>query len=223
MKPGILRFLDEFHANGIFPKGCNASFIALIPKVSDPQSLNEYRPILLIGCIYKIMAKLLANRLKKVMSDIIDERQSAFIGGRHLLHSVIIANEVVEEAKRGQKSCIMFKVDYERAYDSVSWDFLTYMLRRLGFCTKWIHWIEGCLKSVSVSILVNGSPTSEFIPQRGIRQGDPLAPLLFNIVAEALTGFMREAVDKKLFIEFLVGKNNVAVSILQYVDDTIFW
>ena len=169
------------------------------------------------------MAKLLANRLKKVMSDIIDERQSAFIGGRHLLHSVIIANEVVEEAKRGQKSCIMFKVDYERAYDSVSWDFLTYMLRRLGFCTKWIHWIEGCLKSVSVSILVNGSPTSEFIPQRGIRQGDPLAPLLFNIVAEALTGFMREAVDKKLFIEFLVGKNNVAVSILQYVDDTIFW
>lgn len=223
LKPDILRFLDEFHVNIIFPKGCNASFIALIPKVPDPQSLNEYIPISLIGCVYKIVVKLLANRLKKVMSDIIDERHSAFIGGRHLLHSVIIANEAVEEARRCQKSCLVFKVDYERAYDSVSWDFLTYMLRRLGFCTKWIHWIEGCLKSVSVSILVDGSPTSEFIPQRGIRQGDSLASLLFNIVAEALTGLMREAVYKKLFTEFLVGKNNVAVNILQYTDDTIYF
>ena len=117
----------------------------------------------------------------------------------------------------------MFKVDYEKAYDSVSWDFLSYMLWRLGFCPKWIQWIEGYLKSVSVSVLVKGSPTTEFIPQRGLRQGDPLAPLLFNIVAEALIGLMREVVDKKLFSGFLVGKNNVEVSILQYVDDTIFF
>jgi len=92
--------LDESYVNGIFPKGCNASFIALIPKVADPQNLNEYKPILLIGCMYKIVAKLLAKRLKKVLPIIIDERQFAFIGGRHLLHSVIIANEVVKEAKR---------------------------------------------------------------------------------------------------------------------------
>jgi len=97
------------------------------------------------------------------------------------------------------------------------------MLRRLSSCPKWIQWIEGCLKSASVSVLVNGSPSAEFIPQRGLRQGDPLAPLLFNIVAEALTELMREAVDKNLFCGFLVGKNNVEVSILQYVDDTIFF
>ena len=86
----------------------------------DPQCLNDYRPISLIGCIYKIVAKLLANRLKRVMPIIIDDRQSAFISGRHFLHSVVIANEVVEEAKRGRKSCLFFKVDFERAYDSVS-------------------------------------------------------------------------------------------------------
>jgi len=223
LKPDILQFLDEFHANGIFPKGCNASFIALVPKVPEPQSLNDFRPIPLIGCVYKIVAKLLANKLKRIMPDIIDERQSVFIAGRQLLHSVIITNEAVKEAKRGQKSCMVFKVDFERAYDSVSWDFLIYMLRRMGFCNKWIHWIQGCLKSASVSVLVNGSPTSEFIPQSGLRQGDPLAPLLFNIVVEALTGLMREAVNKKQFTEFLVGKNSIPISILQYTDDTIFF
>lgn len=222
LKPDVLRFIDEFHANGIIPRGANASFITLIPKVSDPHCLNDFRPILLIGCVYKIVAKLLANRVKRVMPSIIDECQSAFIAGRHLLHSVVITN-VVEEARRGKKLCMIFKVDLERAYDFVSWNFLSYMLRRLGFCNKWILWIEGCLKSASVSVLVNGSPTIEFVPQRGLRQGDPLAPLLINIVAEGLIGLMREAVKKQIYAKFLVGEKYVPVSILKYANDTIFF
>ena len=86
--------------NGIFSKGCNTPFIALIHKVSDPLGLSDYKPISLIGYVYKIVSKLLAKRLKKVMSSIIDGRQSAFIEGRHLLHGVLVANEVVEKAKR---------------------------------------------------------------------------------------------------------------------------
>ena len=168
--------------------------------------------------MYKIVAKLLANRLKKVMSFIIDEGQSAFIEGRHLLQSAVIANEVVDEARRSQKPCIVFKVDFEKAYNSVSWNFLVYMLRRLGFCTRWFQWIVGCLKSASVSVLVNGSPSTEFSPKRGLRQGDPLTPFLFNIVAEALNGLVREVVKRKLYSGFHVGSNRVEVSILQYAD-----
>ena len=185
--------------------------------------LNDYRPISLIGCVYKIVAKILTNILKKVLSDIIDERQTAFIKVRQLLHGVLIANEVVEEANRCKKPCLVFKVDYEKAYDSVSWEFITYMMTRSGFCPRWLKWIRGCLHSASISILVNGSPTTEFSPHRGLRQGDPLAPLLFNIAAEGLTGLMREAVNKTLFKCFLVGKNNEPVNILQYADDTIFF
>ena len=154
---------------------------------------------------------------------IIYERQTAFIEGRHLSHSTLIENEVIHEAKRSNKPCLMFKVDYEKAYDSVSWDFLLYMLRRMGFCDRWLSWIEGCLKSASISILVNGSSSSEFIPQRGLRQGDPLVPLLFNVAMEGLNGLLREAMEKNLFQGLLVGRNEMEVSILQYADDTIFF
>ena len=222
-KPDVLRFLDEFHANGALPRGCNASFLALIPKVADPHLLNDYQPISLIGCMYKIAAKLLAKRMKKVLPSIINEAQYAFIEGRHLLHSALIANEVIDEAKRSNKSCLVFKVDYEKAYDSVSWYFLLYMLKRTGFSHKLVKWIEGCMKSASISVLVTGRPTAKFLPQRGLRQGDPLAPFLFNVVAEVLTGLMRRAMEENLYKGFLVGSNSVPISILQYADDTIFF
>ncbi|XP_006595313.1 uncharacterized protein LOC114381520 [Glycine soja] len=111
--------------------------------------------------MYKVVAKLLANRLRNVLSGLIDERQSAFIKDRHILHGILILNEVVEEAKRRKKPAMVFKVDFEKAYDSVSWSFLDYMLVRLGFFLKWRKWITACLQSATISILVNGSPTKE--------------------------------------------------------------
>ena len=96
------------------------------------------------------------------------------------------------------------------------------MLHRMGFCLKWRKWISACLHSATISILVNGSPTKEFIPTRGLRQGDPLAPLLFNIVGEGITGLMREAVRKQLYKSYRVGKQKEPTNILQYADDTVF-
>ncbi|XP_068475153.1 secreted RxLR effector protein 78-like [Phaseolus vulgaris] len=157
---------------------------------------------------------MLYEQISKVIGKIIDVRQSAFIEGRGLLDSVLIANEVLEEYKRKRKSCIFFKVDYEKAYDSVKWDFIYYMLRRLGFCDRWIRWIKGCLESASVSVLVNGSPTREFLPRKGLRQGDPLAPFLFLIVAEGLAGVTREVEEKKLIDSLEVGKDKVKVNML---------
>jgi len=104
--------------------------------------------------LYKIISKALSLPLKKVIGKIIDVRQSAFLEGRGLLDSVLVANEVLEEYKRKRESCVFFKVDYEKAYDSVSWDFIYYMLRRLGLCDRRIRWIKGCLESALVSVLV---------------------------------------------------------------------
>ncbi|XP_057432616.1 secreted RxLR effector protein 78-like [Lotus japonicus] len=149
--------------------------------------------------IKKIVSKIISKRLKHVLSKLIDVNQFAFLGERNMMDSVLIVNEIVDEAKRKKKPTIIFKVDYEKAYDSVRWDFLLYMLRRMNFCDKWIKWIRGCLESNSVSVLVNGSPGPEFRMCKGLRQGDPLAPFLFLVVAEGLNGLFKKAVQLDKF------------------------
>ena len=204
------------------PKGCNASFIALVPKKRNSLGMEDYRHISLVACVYKIISKILANRLKSVLPKIIDYSQSAFIKERGLLDSILVANEVVEEYRAKNKRLAIIKVDYEKAYDSVSWEFLYYMMVRLGFCARWIGWIKECLESSTVSILVNGSPTKEFCPKKGLRQGDPMAPFLFLIVAEGLAGMVRQAVKKKLYYGVHVGSKAINVGLLQFADDTLF-
>lgn len=223
IKKDILLAVEDFACSGSWSRGSNASFICLIPKSDNSRSLGDFKPISLVGYLYKIVSKLLSLRLKKVLSEIIDSRQSTFLEGRGLLDNVLVANEVLEEAKRAKKSCIFFKVDYEKAYDLVKWEFIYYMLGRLGFCDKWIPWIRSCLESASKSVLVNGSPTKEFSPSKGLRQGDPLAPFLFLIVAEGLAGVSRNAESLGMIDSLEVGGKKVRVNMLQYADDTLFF
>jgi len=167
VKVEVMAVMKQFHETGYIPKGCNASFIALVPKVRNPVNLEQYRPISLVGAIYKIISKVLAGRIKKVLPLVIDECQSAFLKNKGILDSVLMANEVLEDIKRGGRSGLCLKVDFEKAYDSVRWEFLYDMLQKIGFHSKWISWIRGCLESASISVLVNGSPTEEFKPKRG--------------------------------------------------------
>ncbi|KAK2369529.1 hypothetical protein QL285_082658 [Trifolium repens] len=203
-----------------FQKGC-CHTLSLIPKVTCPSSLGEFRPISLLGCLYKIVAKVLAARLAKVMDSLVATTQSAFIKGRNLVDGVMVINEVIDLAKKSGRACIILKVDFEKAYESVEWSFLEYMLRRFGFGGKWIEWMRACVCAGNLSVLVNGNPTSEINIQRGLKQGDPLAPFLFLLVAEGFAGLMRNAVDKSYFKGFEVGSEDVVVSHLQYADDTI--
>jgi len=156
------------------------------------------------------------------MRGTLTQNQFTFIRGRNLLDGVVIANEVIHEAKTSKKPCLIFKVDFEKTYDSVSWDFLFYMLNRMGFHEKWVSWIKGCLKSIYISALVNESPTKEFKTSKGLRQGDPMAHFLFLIVAEGLNGLMRMAIQRKLFIPYKVGKDDIQISLLQFANDTLF-
>jgi hypothetical protein len=112
-------------------------------------------------------------------------------------------------------------VDFEKAYDSVDWNFLDDMLHRFGFGEKWIRWIRACVFAGNLSILVNGSPTKEFNIQRGLKQGDPLAPFLFLLMAEGFGGVMKNAVEQNLFKGFSIGGDGVSISHLQYADDTL--
>jgi len=121
MKEDVVRFITEFHRNGRLSKGINSTFISLIPNVESPQTLNEFRIISLVGSLYKILAKLLANRLRMVIGNVVSDAQSAFVKNRKILDGIMKANEVVDEAHKAKKDLLLFKVDFEKAYDSVDW------------------------------------------------------------------------------------------------------
>ncbi|GKB35100.1 RNA-directed DNA polymerase, eukaryota, reverse transcriptase zinc-binding domain protein [Tanacetum coccineum] len=178
---------------GSFSKGCNSSFIALILKVSNATLVTDFHPISLIGFQYKIVAKILANRLSLVIGSCISPVQYAFIKGRSILDGSLILNEVIEWYRKCKKPLMIFKVDFEKAFDSVRWDFLALVMAKLGFGIRWCNWIKGCLQHARSSVLVNGSPTVGFEISRGLRQGDPLSPFLFILAMEGLNALICKA------------------------------
>jgi hypothetical protein len=169
--------------------------------------MSDFRPISLVGCLYKVLSKVLANRLRNVIGKVISENQSAFVKGRQILDGILIANEMVDDAKRNRKEMLLFKVDFEKTYDSVDWGYLDAVMSKMRFSVKWRRWIMECISSASASILVNGSPTNEFKFERGLRQGDPLSPFLFLLAAEGLNVMMKASVDAGLFRGYLIGDN----------------
>nr|GEW42683.1 RNA-directed DNA polymerase, eukaryota [Tanacetum cinerariifolium] len=195
----IQEFVFSFFSSGKFPEGVNFAFITLIPKVSNPLFIKDYRPISLISLHYKIVAKILSNRLSKVIDSIISTEQSAFISGRQTLDGPLILSEIIDWYKKCKKKRMLFKVDFGKAFDSVSWKYLDYMLHKLGFGSRWRTWINNCLMSSRTSILINGSPTSEFSLKRGLRQGDPLSPFLFIIVMEGLHMAFNNGIASNMF------------------------
>ena len=174
----------------------NSSFITLLPKVSNPL-LKDFLPISLIGIQYKIVAKILANRLAEVVNKLVCHEQSTFISGRQILDGPLMLSEVIEWYKYRKKKLMIFKVDLEKAYDSVSWKYLDYVLNQFGFGEKWREWIRECFHLARTSILVNGSPTAEFSIKKGLRQGDPLSPFLFILIMEGLHIAIRDAIQGK--------------------------
>ncbi|GMP75173.1 hypothetical protein CsSME_00032357 [Camellia sinensis var. sinensis] len=174
MKEEIVQMMNEFHSNGKLAKGVNSSFITLIPKKENPVGFGDYRPISLVSSMYKIIDKVLSRRLRQVFPKFISEVQTAFLSGRFILDRVLIADEVVDWWRRSKKNGIILKLDFEKAYDSVNWEFLYSMMTNFGFGEKWVGWMKTCLSTTRILVLVNGSPTLEFSPMKGLRQGNPL-------------------------------------------------
>ncbi|GKC04386.1 RNA-directed DNA polymerase, eukaryota [Tanacetum coccineum] len=219
--PDFCSAVEWFFDKGSFPIGSNASFIALIPKVADAKFVADFRPISLIGSVYKVVTKILANRLATVISDLVSDTQTAFVANRQILDGPFILNELLSWCKRKKKQAMIFKVDFEKAYDSVRWDYLMDVLHAFGFGPNWCKWISGTLSSSMASVLVNGSPSSEFPLFRGLKQGDPLAPFLFILIMESLHISFSGAINNGIFKGIQISESTV-LSHLFYADDAIF-
>ncbi|XP_058762006.1 uncharacterized protein LOC131635401 [Vicia villosa] len=210
IKENLLRQKSrDFHKYGRLSKAIISSFLTLIPKCDNPLGLDEFRPICLVGCVYKVISKLLASRLKRVLDPIVSVNQSAFVPGRLLLDGVLVANEVVDHAKKSKQKCLMFKVDFEKAYDSVSWIYLKSVMNRMGFGIRWMKWMDATVFSSWMSVLVNGSATRDFKVDRGLRQGDPLSPFLFVLAAEGLAGLVNKVLFAGEYCGYKMGRECV--------------
>nr|GEV49138.1 putative RNA-directed DNA polymerase, eukaryota, reverse transcriptase zinc-binding domain protein [Tanacetum cinerariifolium] len=193
LKTDILEFVSEFFVTGFIPTGCNSSFITLIPKVINPMGVSDYRPISLIGIQYKIIAKVLALRLAKVVDSIVSLEQTAFVKGRQILDGPMLVNEV-----------------------------LAWMMEFMHFPIQWRKWIRASLHLARASILINESPTVEFRLQRGLRQGDPLSPFLFLIAMKGLRMAMEDAIASNFFQGLKIENDELSISHLLYADDVLF-
>jgi hypothetical protein len=174
----------------------NLTYISLIPKKKNPEKMSDYRPISLCNVLYKILSKVLANRLKTILPVIISDSQSAFVPGRMITDNVSVAFEVLHKVRakrKGKKGEMAVKLDMSKAYDRVEWFFVEAIMRKLGFEEKWIMMIMECIKTVQYSILLDGVPKGYIIPSRGLRQGDPLSPYLFLLCAEGLSALLQKS------------------------------
>nr|GEV11902.1 hypothetical protein [Tanacetum cinerariifolium] len=158
--------MGEFEVSTLIPRGCNSSFIALVPKVDNPLVVGDFRPISLIGSQYKIIAKILANRLSRVVSLVVGDVQMAYIKGHQIIDGPLMVDEIIAWAKKYKKRVMFLKLDFEKAFDSLSWSFLFSVLVQMGFGSKWRTWIHSFLDLAFALVLVNGSLTKEFKIQR---------------------------------------------------------
>jgi len=128
----------------------------------------------------------------------------------------------VDKAPKSKKELLLFKVDFEKAYDSVEWGYLDVVMGRMPFSVLWRKWFKECVSTSTASVLINGSPTYEFPLERGLRQGDPFSPFLFLLAAKGLNIMMKAMVATNIYSGYSAGSTNpVTVSHLQFTDDTL--
>ncbi|XP_074306147.1 uncharacterized protein LOC141641381 [Silene latifolia] len=201
----------------------NSTVITLIPKIDRPTSVKHFRPISCCNVLYKAISKVMCNRLARILPDIISRNQGAFVKGRSILENILICQDLVRMYNRGMVSprC-MFKLDLQKAYDSIEWQFVDQMLEALNFPEHFRKLIMLCITTPSYTLNLNGSHFGYFHGKRGLRQGDPISPLIFCICMEYLTRVMEYATRRWYFRYHPLCKS-LKLTHLLFADDLLMF
>jgi hypothetical protein len=169
VRTDIFNLFREFQSRKLDLFRLNFALLTLVPKVDGASEMKNYRPISLINCSFKMFNKLLTLRLERVCQRIIAKEQTAFIRGRYILESVVVAHEVVHSIHKTKTLSVVLKLDYEKAYDRGNLDFRFEILRLRAFGETWIGWIRSVVLGGSVSALANGEESNSFKTGKGLR------------------------------------------------------
>jgi exonuclease III len=224
--PEVCDAILNFVKGGSFDEDVNYTHIVLIPKSRQPSKVSDFRPISLCNVLYKILSKVLANRLKEVLPFIISSTQSAFIPRRLISDNILAAYETLHTMHArmwGKEGFMAVKIDMSKAYDRVEWVFLKEVMGKLGFAPRWIDLIMKCITTVRYSIVVNGQPVGDFRPSRGIRQGDPLSPYLFILCAEVLSSKLQQAERQGILRGVPTSVGGPRLTHLFFADDSLLF
>ncbi|CAI5959372.1 unnamed protein product [Closterium sp. NIES-65] len=210
----VMDFMCNFERTAKLPKSALTAVTILLHKKGERSDLGNYRPITLLSATYKIVAKLLANRMKGVLSQVISRNQFGFVPGRRLADAVKTVADTIDAAITEKEDWYLLLVDFQKAYDSVSRPFLFRTLERMGFPETFIRWAKGLHDQAATQLLVNGWLGEHVEVESGVRQGCPLAPYLFICAAEPLC---QEAERRKLGLR---KRGKGGLTYLGYADDT---
>jgi hypothetical protein len=213
--------LQFFNTGWLLPN-FNANNVILIPKSSNADSIDQFRPIAMANFKFKVISKIIADRLAQVLPSFISKEQRGFIKGRNIRDCICLASEAANLLhNKAFGGNLALKIDITKAFDTLDWSFLIKVLRSFGFCEKFCNWIEVVLKSATLSISINGKMHGYFHCTRGVRQGDPLSPLLFCIAEEVLSRNISKLVSDGQLLPLHGPKNAYAPSHCLYADDVL--
>jgi hypothetical protein len=199
----------------------NSTFLALIPKESNPSNFSRFRPISLCNSSYKILTKIIVNRLTPLLTKLISENQSGFLRDKQITDNIVLVQEAIHSSKKTKTPGMVVKLDMENAFDRVKHSFLFSILKAYGFSENFSNWIKACISTPWVSPLLNGRPTNFFKASRGLRQGCPLSPFLYILLADSLSRKLEEERRKGKLPGLLIARGVKEINHSQFADDTL--
>lgn len=223
--PTVIQAIHDVFQTRQLPPSFNSTFLALIPKTAHACRVDHFRPISLCNVVFKVITKLIVGRLRGLLETIIHPSQAAFIPHRSIGDNSIINHEVMHylNGKHGKHGYMAIKIDLAKAYDRVEWTPLLHILKLLGFSQEFRDLIFACISTPKFSVLLNAAPYGYFSSQRGLRQGDPMSPALFTILADLLSRLLaREEVVGRLN-GVKVSRSSPKITYLMYADDLVIY
>lgn len=223
VRKDVWELVKAFFEGNTLPKAITHTNLVFLPKKANPQNFVDLRPISLGNFINKVISGVVHDRLEKLLPKIISSNQSGFVKGRCIIENVLTQKINTDIRKRGKPANVVIQLDMDKAYDRVSWLFLTKVLRKLGFSEVFIELIWRLSSNNQYSIMLNGETHGFFHSTRGFKQGNPLSPALFIISAEVLSRALNNLLDRDNIQNFRLPKWSAKLNHLAYADDTIIF